>query len=363
MSVKIRSKKTRDGRESLYLDIYHKKVRQYEFLDLYLISKPKNEQEKIHNLNVKAIADKKRITFESKLINSDYRGLGIAQTKIGFLEYFKIQTEQRKNSQGNYGNWDSVYKILQTYFKGRDKLISEITEADLNGIRRFISHTYKTSANKPLSANAQSSYFNKVKAAMNAAFDEKYVDVKIASRVKSLQPADTKREFLTQEEVQLLINTDCDNKILKRAFLFSCFTGLRWCDVIKLKWEDVQFTGDRTFIRYKQKKTGAHEIIDLNQNALRYLGEKQPDGQKVFRGLTYSDYLNSRLLFWVKDAGIKKHITFHCARHTFATLLLTKDIDIYTVSKLLGHRNLKTTQIYGKVIDKKRIEAINVLNF
>jgi integrase len=150
---------------------------------------------------------------------------------------------------------------------------------------------------------------------------------------------------------------------LKRAFLFSCFTGLRWCDVIKLKWEDVQFTGDRVFIRYKQKKTGSHEVIDLNQNALRYLGEKQLDGHKVFRGLTYSDYLNSRLLFWVKDAGISKHITFHCARHTFATLLLTKDIDIYTVSKLLGHRNLKTTQIYGKVIDRKRIDAVKVLNF
>jgi len=85
--------------------------------------------------------------------------------------------------------------------------------------------------------------------------------------------------------------------------------------------------------------------------------------QKVFKGLRYSAWNNVKLSQWVMAAGIKKHITFHCARHTFATLLLTKDIDIYTVSKLLGHRELKTTQIYAKVIDQRKNQAVKVLDF
>jgi integrase len=288
---------------------------------------------------------------------------GTKQTDISFLDYFEKLTKERRRSAGTFANWDSTFKVLKLYFGNRSKKLIDITETDLAAIRKFISDKYRTSANQPLSTNAASSYFNKVKAALNAAFDEKLVDVKIASRVKGIKPEETKREFLTEEEVIQLVKTPCPFPLLQQAFMFSAFSGLRWSDVVNLKWLDVQTTGERTFIRYRQEKTKGAETVDLNNNAIAQLGDRMAGDQKVFKGLRYSAWNNVKLSQWVMAAGIKKHITFHCARHTFATLLLTKDIDIYTVSKLLGHRELKTTQIYAKVIDQRKNKAVKVLDF
>ncbi|SEP08487.1 Site-specific recombinase XerD [Mucilaginibacter gossypiicola] len=363
MSVTLRQKLTNTGRYSWNLDIYHEGKRISKSLKLYTTIKPKTEAEKIHNADVKRLAEKIRLNTEAELINSNYSKFGSKQTEISFLDYFAKLTKERRRSDGTFANWDSTYKVLKQYFGNRPKKLIEMSETDLVAIRKFISEKYRTKSNQTLSRNAASSYFNKVKAAFNAAFDEKLVDVKIASRVKGLKPEDTKREFLTEEEVMQLLKTPCSFPLLKQAFFFSVFCGLRWSDVVNLKWGDIQSTGDRTFIRYRQEKTRHAETADLNNNAIAQLGERMADDQKVFKGLRYSAWNNVKLAQWVMSAGIKKHITFHCARHTFATLLLTKDIDIYTVSKLLGHRELKTTQIYGKVIDRRKNQAVKVLDF
>jgi len=363
MSVKLRTKDTNTGRCSLYLDIYHDGQRELKFLKLYTVKKPKTEAEKIRNAEVKRLADKIRLNTETELTNSNYSKFGTKQTDISFLDYFAKLTKERRSSDGNYANWDSTYKVLKQYFGNRPKKLIDISEADLMAIRKFISEKYRTKANRPLSQNAASSYFNKVKAAMNAAFDEKMVDVKIASRVKGIMPEDTKREFLTEEEVIQLLKTPCSVPLLKNAFLFSVFSGLRWSDMINLKWADVQYTSDRTFIRYRQRKTRHTETVDLNKNAIAQLGQRMADDQKIFKGLRYSAWTNLKLSQWVMSAGIKKQISYHCSRHTYATLLLTKNIDIYTVSKLLGHRNLKTTAVYSRVIDQRKNDAVKVLDF
>ena len=363
MSVTLRKKDTNTGRYSWYLDIYHEGKRDFKYLKLYTIKKPKTEAEKIHNVEKMRLAEKVRINTETELINSNYSKFGSKQTDISFLDYFAKLTKERKRSNGTFANWDSTYKVLKQYFGNRPKKLVDVTETDLADIRKFISQKYRTKSNLQLSQNAASSYFNKVKAALNAAFDEKLVDVKIASRVKGLKPEDTKREFLTEEEVKQLISTPCSFQLLKRAFLFSVFSGLRWSDVVNLRWADIQSTGESTFIRYRQEKTKHTETVDLNRNAVTQIGRRMADDQKVFKGLRYSAWTNLKLAQWVMTADIKKHITFHCARHTFATLLLTTDVDIYTVSKLLGHRELKTTQIYGKVIDQRKNEAVKVLDF
>lgn len=272
-------------------------------------------------------------------------------------------TQERRTSAGTFANWDSTYKVLQQYFGNHSKKLVDVTENDLAAIRKFISEKYRTKAHQPLSKNAASSYFNKVKAALNAAFDEKLVDVKIASRVKGIKPEETKREFLTEEEVTQLIKTPCSFPLLKQAFLFSVFCGMRWSDVVSLKWSDVQITGKRTFIRFKQVKTKNSETLPLNNSAVAQLGNRMADDQKVFKGLKYSAWNNVKLLEWVMTANIRKHVTFHCSRHTHAYLLLNKGIDIYTVSKLLGHREIKTTQVYSRVVDQRKIDAVEVLDF
>jgi len=113
------------------------------------------------------------------------------------------------------------------------------------------------------------------------------------------------------------------------------------------------------YIRFRQKKTKGVETLPISDQARNLLGEKGNPDDKVFDGLHYSAWSNLKLQQWMMKAGITKTITFHCARHTYATLQLTLGTDIYTVSKLLGHKELRTTQIYAKVIDDKKKEAAN----
>ena len=188
-----------------------------------------------------------------------------------------------------------------------------------------------------------------------------YIEDNPVKRVKSIPYADTHREFLTEEEVKALAKNECMNPVLKRAFMFSIITGLRWSDVNKITWGQVQKTKDNGWsLTYRQQKTDGQEYLPINEQALLFMCEKGKPDQRIFHGLKYSAYMNVDLSRWVLKAGITKKITFHCARHTHATLVLTHNVDIYTVSKMLGHRHIKPTEIYAKVIDQKKIKAVSL---
>jgi integrase len=127
-----------------------------------------------------------------------------------------------------------------------------------------------------------------------------------------------------------------------------------------MTWSEVQFSNEiGHYIRFRQKKTKGAETQPISEQAFELLGERTIPDERVFVGLKYSAWHNLKLQQWVMKAGISKTITFHCARHTYATLQLTLGTDIYTVSKLLGHKDLKTTQIYAKIIDERKKEAAN----
>jgi len=148
--------------------------------------------------------------------------------------------------------------------------------------------------------------------------------------------------------------------MLKKAALFSALTGLRFSDIQKMVWGEVlHIDGSGYFVQFKQQKTKGVELQPISPQAYNLLGQPQAPGAKVFTGLTYSAWVNSHLFKWLTKAGITKHITFHCFRHTFATLQLNGGTDIYTVSKMLGHRELKTTQVYAKIIDATKRKAAN----
>ena len=165
--------------------------------------------------------------------------------------------------------------------------------------------------------------------------------------------------YLTVEEIKKLSNTHCSHPVIKRAFLFSCLTGIRKGDISRLTWSDVQTQGQFTRIIFRQEKTDNVEYLDINSQASALLGERGLSDEKIFKGFTNPMTISKILTSWVKEAGIKKKITFHCARHTFAVMMLDLGTDIYTVSKLLGHKKLTTTQIYAKVLDKNKQQAVN----
>lgn len=209
-----------------------------------------------------------------------------------------------------------------------------------------------------LSQNSKYSYFNKLRAALKQAVKDGIIPHNPAEGVEAFKQGEPEREFLTLDELQACVKAECDIPQLKTAFIFSCLTGLRWSDIQKLLWSEVQHSNEMAYyIQFRQKKTKGAETLPISEQAINLLGERRDKDARVFVGLKYSAWHNLKLQQWVRRAGVTKTITFHCARHTYATLQLTMGTDIYTVSKLLGHRELKTTQVYAKIIDDKKKEA------
>lgn len=166
---------------------------------------------------------------------------------------------------------------------------------------------------------------------------------------------------MTEEELQQLANTPCGNDDTRRAALFSAFTGLRYSDIQKLTWGEITGDEENSRIEFRQKKTKGVMYQPISPQALALCGERKEADTLIFPSITSGEHINHTIKNWVKRAGITKHITFHCFRHTFATLQLSNGTDIYTVSKLLGHTSVSTTQIYAKVVDSKKQQAANAI--
>lgn len=358
---KKNSEKGKPKMNSLFL-MYHdeeNKKRSYDFLRLYLFDKPKNFLEKDHNKETQLLAESIRA---QKILDLQSRKHGFVSSvigKIGFLEYFKLMVERKCENNGTYGNWLSTLKHLNSFCKGQDIQLSKVDDFFLENFKVYLLTAKISSRNGRLSQNSALSYFNKVKTSLKEAYHTKMIVENPADRVKGIKEKETDRQYLTLEELQLLVKTNCDYPIMKDAFIFSSLTGLRFSDIKLLKWKNISFDNQNGYmIKFTQQKTKGVENLPISEQAIKILGERKNDTDFVFNNLVYSAYHNKILHKWISKAGIDKHITFHSARHSFATLQLTMNTDIYTVSKLLGHRHLKTTEIYAKVIDKKKINAV-----
>lgn len=367
MKVFLRQRKqSKKGTISLYLEIYkgyaetkegkRKPIRDYEYLDLYLIDKPSNPIDKQSNKENLKLAESIKAKRELEIKNGSYGFTNEFKKQTNFIEYFK-NLVSKKETKGNLGNWYSTQIHLEN-FAGTNVTFKDI---DLQFAERFKEYLNKAKKKdgKPLSNNSKASYFAKFRACLNEAVKEKIIYGNPAVETGNFKTIESQREYLTLDELRKLAQTECRYEVLKRAFIFSCLTGLRWSDIQNLLWRDVQTTGTNWRVHFKQQKTKGQQYLDINQQAKELMLEQGKPDERVFIGLQYSDYFNVALQMWVLKAGITKHITFHCARHTFAVLQLTLGTEIYTLSKMLGHSELKTTQIYAKIVDEKIKEAVN----
>jgi integrase len=213
---------------------------------------------------------------------------------------------------------------------------------------------------KKLSRNTALSYYNKFKAALKQAYRDGYIQADLNSRIETIKEEETEKNFLTIEELNSLVKTECNYPLLKQAALFSALTGFRFSDIKKLTWGEVtNIKGQGYFITFRQKKTKGFEVMPISDQAFSLMGAPGDPEANVFEGLKYSAYSNKHLFQWIGAAGITKDITFHCFRHSYATLQLSNGTDIYTISKMLGHKNVKTTQVYTKIMDKAKRDAAN----
>lgn len=367
--IRIRQKELANGNISLYLDIYIGGKRKYEFLKLYLIPE-KTREDKEKNRQTMQLAN----SIKSKRIveyqNGEFGFKSNYKLDALFFDYYRAMCEKRHGnpeSRGNWGNWYSCLHHLMKYEKNGRITFEDITPEWVQGFRDYLdneavawSHDYrKRIKDKPLARNSKLSYFNKLRACLNQAFEDRIIPVNPCRGVERFRPEEGTRMYLTIDEVRLLAQTDCEYPRIKDAFLFSCMTGLRRSDILRLKWGDIHKQGDFTRIIFRQKKTDGQEYLDITPQAAQLMGDPKGINDPIFEDIHSPSCTNKAVQEWVLNAGIHKKISFHCARHTFATMMLDLGTDIYTVSKLLGHRDLSTTQIYVKVLDKNKQKAVS----
>lgn len=371
-SVHLRKRKQgKSGRISLYLEYYKgalttpdgkvKAIRDYEYLNLYLDDKPRTAGEKEHNKKILELAKSIKSKRELEIKNGQYGFDAGLKGKSLFLEYFRVEAD-KKAKPDDTGNWNSTLKHLTGYiekryssritFRGIDKVFCE-------GFKDYLRDEAATKTGKSLSTSSQAAYYGKFRACLNKAIKDGIIATDPAKGVARPKIVSHKREYLTFDELQRMAKTECRNPTLKRMFLFSCLTGLRFSDCHKLTWGEVEQYGDGWRIVFHQQKTKGLQYHDVSQQARELLGEQGASDERVFFSISkYSSYLSIVLREWALKAGIAKHLTFHSGRHTFAVLQLENGTDIYTLSKLLGHREIEVTAIYADILDKKRREAM-----
>jgi integrase len=373
VKVSLRKKSISGKRHSLYLDFYPAVVNaengektRREFLGLYIFDNTRNPLDKVHNTNTLNVAEQIRQKKESEYNKPEiYSTLELEQIRKNkkqegdFIAYFKKLAEKKNVS--NRFIWLGSCDFLKLH-KGNTLKFSDIDPALCDGFKEFLETTKsKKSAKVQLSANSIKTYYDKFRSALKQAYKDGYLSENIADKTNAVKQAETQRNYLTLSELNTLVKTDCKSAEIKTQALFSALTGLRRSDIQKLIWAEVQnVEGSGYLIRFKQKKTGGSETLPITEQAYNMLGERKQPTDRVFTLIQVTNQRDNRFLTkWILDAGISKKITFHCFRHTFATLQLSMGTDIYTVSKMLGHKDLNTTQIYAKIIDETKRTASN----
>ena len=371
MKITLKKKKLKNDKYSLYLEYYKGSqldkdgkrihIRDFEYLKLYLHQNPLNAAEKKENKETELLAEQILSIRKAEFFQGKFDIKNTSKSKRRFLDFFIEKTEEKSDSPKNYGNWTATFLHLKRCINP-NLLFEEIDEEFVKMVRNYFDKEAKTKSNLPLSLNSKYSYLNKFKACLRAAFDEGYLSINYASKIKSFEQAESQREYLTYQELQALASTNCKYQVLKNAFIFSCLTGLRWSDINTLTWGEVRDEDNGiSRVNFRQEKTDGVEYLYISSQARELLGERQLPSERVFKGLKYGAVYNNEIVRWCNRAGISKHITFHSARHTNAVLLLENGADIYTVSKRLGHREIRTTTIYAKIVDQKMKEAANLI--
>ena len=374
--VTIRLKSLANGCKSVYLDIYRDGVRSYEFPKLYIIPE-KTPADKAANLATLDAANAIKARRVKEIINGE-AGIKKAPGKhIRLLDWMKQRQERAGKAAKDAGRKSSntaegiktvtahLRRYIATAYNGEDITLSKIDKRFCEGFSAYLTGDNSRWAGK-LSPNTRALYYSGLETALNEAYRKGIITVNPATFVEEREKPHgepSERDYLTAEELKTLAAAKCPNEQVKAAFLFSCFTGLRLSDIEGLTWDAIHKDGSTWCIELRMQKTRRIIYLPLSEAARRYMPERGEKGaESLVFDLPKRITTQSDVRTWVKRAGISKSISFHCARHTFATLALTRGADLYSISKLLGHTNIATTQIYAAIIDRRKQEAANLLN-
>lgn len=330
------------GTISLYLDIYTGGFRRYEYLHLYL-SPDKRDKER--NRQTRALAEAICAKRLVELREGQY-GFHRAEA-IPLRDYMQHIIDTKKGSTRR--RYEALFSIIDAHTR-KGMMLTDISPAWFSSFLAFLKK-------QDYARNTMAVYVATMRYIINQACREGLLQSNPIAGIKGIGYEETNRIYLTIDEVRRLAATPCDNEVTKCAFLFGCLTGMRNCDIRALTWSDVHEQDGYTRIIFRQRKTKGQEYLDISSQAALLMGKKGRDDDEVFPLMSWHA-VRQHLFAWAKRADIHKHITFHASRHTFAVMMLGVT-DIYTVSKLLGHRELSTTQVYAHVIDRAKREAVD----
>lgn len=352
MGVALRKKKNADNTTSIYLDIYHNGRRKYEFLQqLKLITKPSTPKDRAENKTNLDLAKKILAKRQHELEGNDYDITPAYKQNIDFKEFFQSFLDKYKKKDLRV--IQACYNQFLAYLKEAE--IKDLTAKQLDA---SIVQEFKNYLLENLNGESPANYFKKFKLVIKQALRQNILlkDPSLDISIKAKQGI--KKHILTPEEIQLLAKTETTNKDLKRAFIFSLYTGLRFSDITALRWNNIDFNNN--ILDFKQEKTGEKVSLNLHPTALRVLGKSKKSNEHIFN-LPSHTACSKGLKVWVKKAGINKHITWHCARHSFATNLIYFGADVNTASKLLGHTSFRYTERYTHIVKSLKETAISNL--
>lgn len=373
--IKIRLKSLADGNKSIYLDIYWKGVRKYEYLKLYLIPET-NPINKEQNKETMAVAER----IKAERIKA-IQGHGIQDWDSVKQGAMLLTAWIKKYCEGGVTTKKSslhcrveMLHTVEKYLDENKKTFITLEEVDADFCRGYVkflrnfpnSHIIHGEP-RPISQNTSSRYLGMFSTCMNNAVRQGIIrnnPVRELEPRERIQPKDGTKEYLTIEELRTLMATDSYRPEIKQAFIFACFTGLRLSDMYRISPMHIFKTpdGKGEYIDMEMKKTEKPVIIPLSEEAKRWLPDPKGFNVPFFDIPTTGTVIGRALRKWAEALGIDKHLSFHCSRHTFGTMMLTLGADLFTTSKLMGHSNIQTTEIYAKIVDKKKEEAINLID-
>jgi integrase len=351
--VKIRQRLNANGTTTLVLDYFKnydvingKRVqnRIRKKLPFKLVTKPRSPIDKENNKNLMEKARLIAIDWEKDLINDEFDLKDKSKENSIVTKFIdKVISQKQGQAQTSYVTLKSHlqnYFPLHTTFKQLNK-VEKLNDFYLS----YLKQDAKGKSGNPLKSSSYNKVFSSLKTVLKQAKNEKYINSNEAENVQMDKTEIDPRIYLEREEVKKLVHTDCKYPIVKKAFIFSIYTGLRFGDIEKLKWGDITIKGDKWECAIQVQKSKKPFYLSIPSGAIPYMGKKNQSEDLVFTGLTYKE-INFKLKRWALRSGVTKDITFHSARHTFAMDEVERGTDTYTLKEMMGHTKIDTTMRY-----------------
>lgn len=384
MKVEIKERKLTAGNRSLYLEYYETGFRKKENLHLYLVpddapnAKRLNERTYNRAREIQAQRILNPPTFESKKKAQVEDARAKTMTWLGWCDEYLQYAIEKGDCKKMIQHKGVVRKRIAAYLKRVKRtniLLKEVDRDMVSGLFIYMRDEYRNpgqikSGGGKLAEFTLLLFEETVKAIFNKAVREGLIafnPIQDLAKEERFHAPDKHREYLTTDELKRFLAVETRTQAeqtVQKAFGFSCMTGLRLGDMQRLRWSDIKDTGEVLMVSIVQQKTGRPVTVPLNELAISLLPPRPENGEDgiIFPLVKKSDNVAKYVRRIKEKAGIEKDFTYHSSRHSAATLAITAGAELYSVSKILGHGSIVSTQVYASVNMEKKTEAVNLAN-